>query len=341
MKFGLAIMNDFPPGTVAADRVAQLREQVRAAQCRRHRLGLGAAALPGQHADAATGCRCWPRSPPTPATCTWARTCSSCRCVTRSAWPRSSRPSTTSPAAGPSPASGWDTARTSSRRSEYRWTSGSARFEESVEVVRVAVDRPAGDASRQRTSRSTSSRSACRRYSPGGRGSGSAPDRTAPVPARGPARRRMDHPAACSPATGCTSCWATTATNVSGSGSARPADFVVRRELVLDDDPERARRPGRRRSRRADPQVRRVQRAGLAPPATATCSPTPRPRRPPTGPISSPTRPGAVAALKALDADGITYVILRMQWYDLPHERMLQTLKMFREQVRPAFQETS
>ena len=31
MKFGLAIMNDFPPGTVPADRVAQLREQVRAA----------------------------------------------------------------------------------------------------------------------------------------------------------------------------------------------------------------------------------------------------------------------------------------------------------------------
>src|SRR6476620_537039 len=31
MKFGLAIMNDFPPGTLAADRVALLREQVRAA----------------------------------------------------------------------------------------------------------------------------------------------------------------------------------------------------------------------------------------------------------------------------------------------------------------------
>ncbi len=31
MKFGLALMNDFPPGTVAADRIAALREQVRAA----------------------------------------------------------------------------------------------------------------------------------------------------------------------------------------------------------------------------------------------------------------------------------------------------------------------
>ncbi|MDT4936244.1 MAG: hypothetical protein QOK11_4136, partial [Pseudonocardiales bacterium] len=31
MKFGLALMNDFPPGIVAADRVAALREQVRAA----------------------------------------------------------------------------------------------------------------------------------------------------------------------------------------------------------------------------------------------------------------------------------------------------------------------
>ena len=31
MKFGLAVMNDFPPGAVAADRVPLLREQVRAA----------------------------------------------------------------------------------------------------------------------------------------------------------------------------------------------------------------------------------------------------------------------------------------------------------------------
>src|SRR5260370_9741524 len=32
MQFGLAIMNDFPPGTVAAERVTLLREQVRAAR---------------------------------------------------------------------------------------------------------------------------------------------------------------------------------------------------------------------------------------------------------------------------------------------------------------------
>src|SRR5579859_5071125 len=32
MQFGLAIMNDFPPGTVAAERVRLLREQVRAAR---------------------------------------------------------------------------------------------------------------------------------------------------------------------------------------------------------------------------------------------------------------------------------------------------------------------
>jgi hypothetical protein len=32
MRFGLAIMRDFPPGTVAAGQVRLLREQVRAAR---------------------------------------------------------------------------------------------------------------------------------------------------------------------------------------------------------------------------------------------------------------------------------------------------------------------
>jgi hypothetical protein len=45
----------------------------------------------------------------------------------------------------------------------------------------------------------------------------------------------------------------------------------------------------------------------------------------------------AVTAIKALEAQGFTYVVLRMQWYDLPHERMLQTLESFRDHVRPAF----
>jgi alkanesulfonate monooxygenase SsuD/methylene tetrahydromethanopterin reductase-like flavin-dependent oxidoreductase (luciferase family) len=45
----------------------------------------------------------------------------------------------------------------------------------------------------------------------------------------------------------------------------------------------------------------------------------------------------AVRKLKALEADGITYVVLRMQWFDLPQERMLQSLQLFKDEVLPHF----
>jgi alkanesulfonate monooxygenase SsuD/methylene tetrahydromethanopterin reductase-like flavin-dependent oxidoreductase (luciferase family) len=45
----------------------------------------------------------------------------------------------------------------------------------------------------------------------------------------------------------------------------------------------------------------------------------------------------AIASLKALEELGITYVILRMQWFALEQKRMLQTLETFRDRVLPQF----
>jgi hypothetical protein len=44
-----------------------------------------------------------------------------------------------------------------------------------------------------------------------------------------------------------------------------------------------------------------------------------------------------VASLAALANLGITYVILRMQWFDLEQDRMLRTLELFRDHVLPHF----
>jgi alkanesulfonate monooxygenase SsuD/methylene tetrahydromethanopterin reductase-like flavin-dependent oxidoreductase (luciferase family) len=124
------------------------------------------------------------------------------------------------------------------------------------------------------------------------------------------------------------------------AGRGQASDLVVRRELVLDEDPERARSTGvaaRSALTRkyaefntpdGTPSYRHLQ-SDAAAAQTADQSYL----------FTDP--PGAVAALRALADQGVTYVVLRMQWYDLPHERLLQTLTMFREQVRPAFQETS
>ena len=46
---------------------------------------------------------------------------------------------------------------------------------------------------------------------------------------------------------------------------------------------------------------------------------------------------GAVEELSALQAAGITKVVLRMQWFDLPQDRMLHSLELFRQRVLPAF----
>ena len=122
-----------------------------------------------------------------------------------------------------------------------------------------------------------------------------------------------------------------------GRGAA--SEVVVRRELVLDDDPERARAIGvaargaltRRYAAFNAPDQSvgyRHLESDSAAEQTADQS------------YLFTDAGSAVTALKALEAQGFTYVVLRMQWYDLAHERMLRTLETFRTEVAPAFSAT-
>jgi alkanesulfonate monooxygenase SsuD/methylene tetrahydromethanopterin reductase-like flavin-dependent oxidoreductase (luciferase family) len=117
-------------------------------------------------------------------------------------------------------------------------------------------------------------------------------------------------------------------------GLGAPAEVVVRRELVLDDDPDRARAIGV------------AARGALTRQYAAFNAPDPGYRHLASDAAAEQTADrsylftdptSAVAALKELEAQGFTYVILRMQWFDLPQERMLRTLELFRDHVRPAF----
>ncbi len=46
---------------------------------------------------------------------------------------------------------------------------------------------------------------------------------------------------------------------------------------------------------------------------------------------------GAVSALKDLESQGLTHVILRAQWYGLGQDQVLRTLELFKSEVLPAF----
>ena len=117
----------------------------------------------------------------------------------------------------------------------------------------------------------------------------------------------------------------------------RPLDreVVIRRELVLDTDPERA----RERGLRARLGVTREYAKYNAPDSTDQY----RHLRSDAAAeevadesylFSDPQT--VVARLRELEAAGVTTVILRGQWYDLPHEDVLATLRLFGDQVLPA-----
>lgn len=46
----------------------------------------------------------------------------------------------------------------------------------------------------------------------------------------------------------------------------------------------------------------------------------------------------AVGKFKVLEAQGVDHIVLRMQWYDMPQDQVLNTLELFRAEVLPAFQ---
>lgn len=115
-----------------------------------------------------------------------------------------------------------------------------------------------------------------------------------------------------------------------------PSELVVRRELVLDRDRERARAIGleargaltRKYAEYNAPQQGDAYKhlaTDQAAQETADASYL----------FTDP--PGAVAALKELEQGGLTHVVLRMQWFDLPQEQVVATLELFRDEVLPHF----
>lgn len=334
MKFGLAIMNDFPPGTVAADRVAQLREQVRAARAAgidsvwvlQHYLGnmptlqpvplLAALASDAGEMYLGTNMFILPLRHPVGVAEEFA---------------------TLDHITGGRAVAGFGMGYRENEFASFGvpMDERAARFEESVQIIRSlwtgeSVTRHGTHFSidQQRISLPPVQAGGPRIWI------GAGPHRTGAHRAA-----RLGDAWIIPP-------------HESGDrlrvllghfreererlGLGEPADFVVRRELVLDDDPDRARALGvaaRGALTRSYAEFNapdstagyRHLQSDAAAEATADRSYL----------FTDPAT--AVGALKALEADGFTYVILRMQWYDLAHERMLQTLEMFRQHVRPAF----
>lgn len=113
-------------------------------------------------------------------------------------------------------------------------------------------------------------------------------------------------------------------------------ELVVRRELVLDPDAERARKIGLN----ARYAVTREYAKYNAPDKTGNYSHLDSKHSATQTADASylfmdPST--AVAALKDLEAQGLTYIVLRMQWYDLAQEQVLRTLELFKNDVLPAF----
>lgn len=114
------------------------------------------------------------------------------------------------------------------------------------------------------------------------------------------------------------------------------SEFVVRRELVLDQDAERARAIGLE----ARNSLSREYAKYNAPDQTGNYSHLATDQAATETADASYlfTDPAsAVVALKALEAQGLTYIVLRMQWYQLGQEQVLKTLELFKNEVLPSF----
>jgi len=123
---------------------------------------------------------------------------------------------------------------------------------------------------------------------------------------------------------------------IAAVGAPAGRDVVVRRELVLDHDPEEAMRVGRQ----ARGALTRAYSAFNAPDATASYRQLVDDNAADEVAAHSyvfDTPEECVRRLRALESLGVTCVILRMQWYDLPQDRALKTLALFRDEVMPHF----
>ena len=124
--------------------------------------------------------------------------------------------------------------------------------------------------------------------------------------------------------------------NETVAGRTGRPELVVRREILLDEDRDRAWQLGSaargaltRMYSAYNPPDRSVDYQHLSSADAASA------RAKEVYVFTDPD--GAVDELKALEAAGITKVVLRMQWFDLPQDRMLHSLELFRQKVLPAF----
>jgi alkanesulfonate monooxygenase SsuD/methylene tetrahydromethanopterin reductase-like flavin-dependent oxidoreductase (luciferase family) len=118
-------------------------------------------------------------------------------------------------------------------------------------------------------------------------------------------------------------------------GRAGPGELVLRRELVLDEDPDRARAIGLA----ARNSLTRQYAAYNAPDGTGTY----RHLRDEASALDVAdesylfTDPAtAVTKLRQVAKLGVDHVLLRAQWYDLSQHQVLATLRLFGDHVRPA-----
>jgi alkanesulfonate monooxygenase SsuD/methylene tetrahydromethanopterin reductase-like flavin-dependent oxidoreductase (luciferase family) len=119
-----------------------------------------------------------------------------------------------------------------------------------------------------------------------------------------------------------------------GRGPAQ--DVIVRRELLLDEDRAKARSVGaaargaltRRYAQFNAPDQTEGYRHLQSDSAAAEVADQ-------SYLFTDPGR--AVESLQALEQAGVTYVVLRAQWYDLPQAQVLRTLTLFGDHVRMAF----
>jgi alkanesulfonate monooxygenase SsuD/methylene tetrahydromethanopterin reductase-like flavin-dependent oxidoreductase (luciferase family) len=114
------------------------------------------------------------------------------------------------------------------------------------------------------------------------------------------------------------------------------SELVVRRELVLDQDRDRARDIGLR-ARGALTQKYAAYNAPQKGEAYKHLETDKAAEEVADASYLFTDPASAVAALKDLEAQGLTHIVLRMQWYDLGQDQVLATLEKFRAEVLPAF----
>jgi alkanesulfonate monooxygenase SsuD/methylene tetrahydromethanopterin reductase-like flavin-dependent oxidoreductase (luciferase family) len=116
-------------------------------------------------------------------------------------------------------------------------------------------------------------------------------------------------------------------------GRVDTPELVVRRELLLDEDRDRARTLGLAARGALSNQYAAFNAPGQAGYRHLASAKAAEEVADQSYLFTDP--PGAIAALRALSEQGVTYVVLRMQWYDLPQNQVLRTLALFRDQVLP------